>query len=130
MSSWKRPEHRRGAALPLTDDIPGPIVKLTLFRPRLFPKASWRQKVAQFALPSSSTPTMRPLRSPVGSLRKSPKSGKSVCAVLDHRLGDFLMERLGTNLGISSPLANRITTAPLGTAIMVLLTRMIGGEAD
>jgi uncharacterized membrane protein YeaQ/YmgE (transglycosylase-associated protein family) len=41
-------------------------------------------------------------------------------------IGGFLLERLGIDLGIQSPLASRIATATIGAVIVVLLARLLG----
>jgi uncharacterized membrane protein YeaQ/YmgE (transglycosylase-associated protein family) len=40
-------------------------------------------------------------------------------------VGALILERLGIDLGIRSPLLNRIATATLGAVIVVLLARLV-----
>jgi uncharacterized membrane protein YeaQ/YmgE (transglycosylase-associated protein family) len=41
-------------------------------------------------------------------------------------VGALVLERLGVDLSIRSPLANRIVTATLGSVIVVLVARLVG----
>ncbi len=41
-------------------------------------------------------------------------------------IGGFLLKRLGIDLGICNPLANRIATATIGAVIVVLVARLVG----
>jgi uncharacterized membrane protein YeaQ/YmgE (transglycosylase-associated protein family) len=41
-------------------------------------------------------------------------------------VGGFLLERLGIDLDIWSPLANRIATTTIGAVVVVLLARLLG----
>jgi uncharacterized membrane protein YeaQ/YmgE (transglycosylase-associated protein family) len=49
-----------------------------------------------------------------------------VTGLVGSLVGGFLLERLGIDLGIRSPLASRIVTATLGAVIVVLAARLIG----
>lgn len=40
-------------------------------------------------------------------------------------LGSYLLEKLGVDLGLRSPLANRIATATIGAALVVVLARLL-----
>ena len=48
-----------------------------------------------------------------------------VTGLIGSLVGAFVLERLGIDLGIRSPLANRIATATLGAIIVVLLARLL-----
>ncbi len=41
-------------------------------------------------------------------------------------IGGFLLERLGIDLGIRNPLANRIAIATIGAVVVVLVARLVG----
>ena len=41
-------------------------------------------------------------------------------------IGGFLLERLGIDLEMRSPLAHRITTATIGAMVIVILARLVG----
>ena len=49
----------------------------------------------------------------------------ALTGVVGSFVGSFLLEKLGVSLGLRSPLANRIATATIGAAVVVIVARLL-----
>ncbi len=49
-----------------------------------------------------------------------------ISGVLGAFVGGYLLNALGLNLGINSPLVNQIVTSTIGAIVVVLLARLLG----
>jgi uncharacterized membrane protein YeaQ/YmgE (transglycosylase-associated protein family) len=49
----------------------------------------------------------------------------ALTGVVGSFVGAFLLEKLGVDLGLKSPLANRIATATIGAAVVVVVARLL-----